>query len=275
MPTAHVNGTHLAYVEQGRGEPLVLVHGSLGDFRSWRAQIEPFSKHYRVVAYSRRYHYPNAWPGDGLDYSAALHAQDLAALIQDLGPGPAHVAAASYGAYISLLLAARFPELVRTLVLGEPPIMPWLEHIPGGPPLLADFLAEAWGPARRALQRGDLKGGVGAFLDGVTGVEGGFDQLPPAAQAKLMDNALTMHVEASARDYFPSFTCDEARGIGVPTLLLTGERSPRMFHLITDELERCLSDTERVTIPGASHGIHTDNPGGYNEAVLAFLSQRK
>jgi pimeloyl-ACP methyl ester carboxylesterase len=46
-----------------------------------------------------------------------------------------------------------------------------------------------------------------------------------------------------------------------------------MFHLITDELERCLPDTERQTIPNASHAIHNGNPSAYNAAVLDFLAK--
>ncbi len=50
----HVNGVDLAYIEQGAGTPLVFVHGGLGDYRTWTFQVEPFARHYHVVAYSRR-----------------------------------------------------------------------------------------------------------------------------------------------------------------------------------------------------------------------------
>jgi len=94
-----INGVELNYIEQGKGDPVVFVHGSLEDFHTWGLQIEPFSEHYHVIAYSRRYHYPNAWVGDGTDYSATLHAEDLAALIKRIGLGSAHVVGHSYGAY--------------------------------------------------------------------------------------------------------------------------------------------------------------------------------
>ena len=59
----------------------------------------------------------------------------------------------------------------------------------------------------------------------------------------------------------------------MPVLLVEGEISPRMFGVITDELSRVLPEAERVTIPAASHGMHGQNPAGYNEAVLAFQAQ--
>ncbi len=77
MSVIKTNGINLEYIEQGRGDSVVFVHGSLTDFRVWHFQMEPFSKLYRAIAYSRRYHYPNTGPGEKLDYSVNLHAEDL------------------------------------------------------------------------------------------------------------------------------------------------------------------------------------------------------
>jgi pimeloyl-ACP methyl ester carboxylesterase len=268
----NVNGAELTYIQQGEGVPVVLVHGSLGDFRAWGLQLEPFSQRYRVIAYSRRYHYPNAWTGDGSDYSTALHAADLAALITELGLGPAHIVAGSFGAYVALLVALRYPARVRALALVEPPLLPWLRNIPGGEPALAAFMTNAWEPARQAFARGELEQGIRLFFNGVLG-PGVFDQLPEPVRASLLDNAPEMKAETSATELFSTFSCEDAQRIKVPVLLLTGERSPKIFRLITDELARCLPRAERVMIPDASHAISADNPPAYNEAVLAFLAR--
>jgi non-heme chloroperoxidase len=258
MPTIHINGTSLEYIEQGHGDPLIFVHGSLGDFRSWGMQVEAFAQRYQVIAYSRRYHFPNPWVGDGHDYSPRLHAEDLAALITARGSAPIHIVASSYGAYTALVLATKHPNLCRTLVLGEPPLLPWLRHTSEGPALLATFMTEAWQPAGAAFAQGNMKRGVQLFIDGVMG-RGVFDQLPVVAQAMMLDNAPEMQVETTkAEGYFSPFTCDDARKIQIRTLLLNGERSPRMFHLITEELAKCLANTERALIPRASHSIHQE-----------------
>ncbi len=268
-----VDGVELAYLDQGSGPPAVLVHGSLGDFRTWWGQIGPLSTRYRVIAYSRRYHYPNGWVGDGSDYSAALHADDLSALIRGLRLGRVHVVAASFGAYTALVFAVRHPELVRTLVLGEPPLLPWLRWSPEGQRLLDTFLAEAWEPAKRAFQRGDLAEGVKLFVDGVLG-PGAFDRLSPIARQMLFDNAREMQAEAMAAEYFTLLSCEDVGRITAPVLLLTGELSPKLFHKITDELEHCLAHVERAVINGASHGMHGDNPQAYTQTVLAFLGRQ-
>src|SRR5919202_1717127 len=114
LSAGHVNDVDLAYVEQGRGAPVIFVHGSLGDYRSWDAQLAPFAERYRAVPYSRRYHWPNAQPGDGVAYAAAQHAADLGALIESLGLAPAHVVGSSYGALTTLACAVARPELFRS-----------------------------------------------------------------------------------------------------------------------------------------------------------------
>jgi hypothetical protein len=60
----HVNNVELHYIEQGQGEPLILLHGGLGDYRSWGPQMKFLSPQFRVISYSRRYHYPNNNPAD-------------------------------------------------------------------------------------------------------------------------------------------------------------------------------------------------------------------
>jgi non-heme chloroperoxidase len=270
LQTATVNGTPLSFVEAGQGSPLVFVHGSLDDYRSWRLQMAAFAARYHVIAYSRRYHYPNEWLGDGSDYSATLHAEDLAALIGDLALGPVHLVTSSYGGNVGLYMTAQHPALVRSLVLGEPPLLPWLQDIPGGASLWKQWRARAWLPACAAFERDDLTGGVQAFLDGVMG-RPTFQFLSPRAQQMIMDNASEMRAETLANQYFPPFSCQDASQLESPVLLCKGELSPDLFHLVTDRLAECLPNAHTLVIPGASHAMHVGNAPFYNSAVLSFL----
>lgn len=192
--TVHVNGVNLAYVEHGQGEPVVFVHGSVNDYRAWGAQMAPFGERYRVVAFSRRYHWPNARPDDGIAYAVAEHVADRAALIESLGLAPAHIVGSSYGALTALTLAVERPDLVRSLVLGEPPPLPWLARLPDGLALLDAFMTNAFAPVRETFARGEAEAGVRTFTDGVLGA-GAFDNLQPGARATMMDNAAAEHVE--------------------------------------------------------------------------------
>src|SRR6266704_971574 len=78
-------GNRATRVGARRRDPVVLVHGSLETLDSWRPQIAAFATRFHVIAYSRRYHPPNAVRPDGEGYALSLHGNDLIALIEGLG----------------------------------------------------------------------------------------------------------------------------------------------------------------------------------------------
>jgi non-heme chloroperoxidase len=283
MATMIINGSGFEYIEEGHGTPVIFVHGSLNDYRVWKDQVELFSKHYHAIAYSRRYHYPNKWTGDGSDYSIDLHAQDLAAIIKSLGAGPAHLVGSSYGAYTSLMTAIKNPELVKSLVLGEPPILPLL--MPSRSPLnilslyikdfstaksFMNFGLKHMKPATEAVINNQLDKGVRLFTTGVMGEEE-YDNLSAERKAAIMDNAPEFKAEMIYGG-FPPFPKEEAGRMTIPALLVCGQNSPKFFHSISDRLERILPNNEKVVVPDAGHFIHGENPDYYNKKVLDFLA---
>jgi pimeloyl-ACP methyl ester carboxylesterase len=274
MPDLEVNGTVLSYVEQGAGEPLVLVHGSISDYRSWTTQVSFFAEHYRVIAYSRRYHWPHPWTGNGPEYAAELHAADLSALIAGLGLKPAHLVGSSYGAMTSLTCAVRNPAAVRSLVLAEPPILPWLNRSQEGRALFEGFKRDAWEPAARAFEQGDLSGGVKTFVNAISGRDL-FGIQPEGSRQTQLDNGPALQAETRARpeNYYTPVDCAEVGRLSIPVLLLDGETSPAMFRMVQDELARCLPGAERQVIPQAGHAMARLNPEAFNETVLRFLER--
>jgi pimeloyl-ACP methyl ester carboxylesterase len=120
MQTLHVNGTDMAYLEVGDGSPLVCVHGSLGDFRTWSPVLGPLSKKHRVIAISLRHFFPEHWDGVGDTYSIAQHVANVIGFIEKLDAGPVDLMGHSRGGHISFRAAQRRPDLLRRLVLVEP-----------------------------------------------------------------------------------------------------------------------------------------------------------
>lgn len=264
-----VNGTQLHYQEAGKGDLVVLVHGTLGDYRTWRRQLVAFSQKYHVVSYSRRLHFPNE--RTAVEYSVEIHAEDLAHLITHFG-SKAHLVTASWGGNVALQLALTHPSLVRTIVLAEPPTLPLLANNPATKHLLEEFYRDSWIPARKLLLNDEFERGIKSFLDGVLG-PGVYDMIPLRARRYFLDNAHELKAEALSTNYIPDFTPERIRSIQHPVLLLEGDCSPNFFHAILDILQSSLLRTDRRKISNASHGMHADNPTEYNRYVLDFLSR--
>jgi pimeloyl-ACP methyl ester carboxylesterase len=262
-----VNGTSLAYVEQGTGTPVVFVHGSGADLRTWGNQMAPVGASYRAIAYSRRYHHPNAVPDGGPAYSAALHATDLEGFIDQLHAGPVHLVASSYGAAVALLAARDRPALVRSMVLTEPALLSLLSSSAPERAGLAGLSV-----ARERLAAGDTDGAIASFVDTIIG-PGASMLMPASTRVMIHDNLPALRREAAAPDPDPVFSCADAARVRAPVLLLTGGSSPGFFLAIARELAACLPIVEHVSVPGAAHAVHAQQPARFNELVLGFLKK--
>lgn len=269
-----VNGTRLAYRLSGdSGAPVVFVHGSLGDLRSWSGQEAQFARFFRVLVYSRRYHPPNPPVDDHQPYSAKEHSEDLAGLLLNLDIAPAHIVGSSYGAFTALQLVRDHPQLVRSLVLAEPPVISLLTGSESGDSARRAFFTYGLDPARAAFTRGDSVAAIRDYVDAVSG-RGTFDRLPAATRADMLAHTFEMRREmlAERADYLPIVSCAELGRITTPVLLVRGERSPRLFQLISDELARCLQNDTTVVIPGVGHPPHAGNAAYYNQVVARFIA---
>jgi pimeloyl-ACP methyl ester carboxylesterase len=276
-----INQATLYYFECGEGEPLVFVHGGLGDLHTFRPQLQTFAEHFRVIAYSRRYHPPNALPGAADTTAMAPHVADLVALVKALKATPAHFVAHSGGAYVVLAMALNHPELARSLVLGEPPVWSLLSRTSVGEALKESWIRRVIAPSAEAFKNGDLEAGVRQFMEGICVRPGCFDASPEAGRTELIKTQgpmLGLEMLAMMTDMaraMPTLACEALAKLKLPKLLVTGERSPAGLLLITAELEYCMEGESHVMVPDAGHGMHSANPTFYNGAVLAFLQRAR
>jgi pimeloyl-ACP methyl ester carboxylesterase len=103
------------YAEQGSGEPLVLLHGGLGDSRFFDENVGSLSEHFRVLTPDLRSH--GRTPDVPGPFTFDAMTEDTIAFIERVVGEPAHLAGHSNGAFIASLIALRRPKLVRPLVL--------------------------------------------------------------------------------------------------------------------------------------------------------------
>lgn len=285
MKSIQANNYRFHYIEGGAGSPVIFVHGSINDYRTWQHQIEPFAEHFRVIAYSRRYHYPNNSKIDASDYTVTQHSDDLIAFMEVLNLAPVHIIGSSYGAYTGLIAAAKHPDRVKTLVMGEPPVIPLLISNMNNPLHILSLLVrdystgksflkfglKAFSPAQKQLRKGNLEEGVRLFANGVLG-EGGFKQLPEVGKEQMMDNGPALKAELLGPG-FPEFSEEDISKLQTPTLLLYGKNSPLFFQSISDKLYDLLPNSQRSIFTNTSHDMHVENWKIYNQEVLDFLIQ--
>ncbi|MEX0608881.1 MAG: alpha/beta hydrolase [Balneolaceae bacterium] len=266
-----VEGIELHYTIEGRGESLILIHGSLADLRYWKDQTPFLKDHFQVIAYSRRYNYPNTNNTEP-DHSAIVEAQDLLKLMNELNIDQAHILGHSYGAYTALWFALEHPEKVSSLILAEPPLMKWLPDIPGGEGVEGRFMANIWQPIGDAFLESGESGGLEFTAQWY--FDAPFDSISEEWKTFLTDNAKEWQALAVSADAFPMVDYKKVKILNIPTLLLSGSRnSGNMNDLIDGHLAKLIPDNQRIIIEDAGHEMFMDNVEGSNKAILSYIKK--
>lgn len=269
-----VNGVRLHYVEQGSGEPIVFVHGGLGDQRSWEPVREEIAKKYRFVAVTLRYYGAGPWKDDGRDFSVATHADDLAKVISSLNAGPVHLVGYSYGGAVATTAALKNWSLVRSLTVYEPALIPVLPAESEGGKAAREDRTKSVGSAITAAKAGDFIQAARLFIEGVFQLPpGGFDRLPQATQTRVLENARVMPLMLAAIQRH-TMTCDMLRNFTHPTLVMRGEKTQAYYVLINNAVGKCLPGAQEVVLQNVNHNGPVRDPAAFTAAVLEFLSQR-
>jgi pimeloyl-ACP methyl ester carboxylesterase len=266
----HVNGIDLGYIERGRGSPVVLLHGGIGDYSSWQPQLELFARRFRVISYSRRFSFPNNNPSIPPHYSPWTDVEDLTALILELGLHDVRIVGQSSGAFVALAFALKHGDMVHSLVLSEPPAHQLIRDRADGEAVYQNFMAMVMTPVADSFRKHDVQHAMAIFVNGM-GAANRFDTLSPQARAGVMRNARAIEALALSTDPFPALDKKAIRRLRVPTLVVTGENTIEIHKLVDQELIRLLPDCKSVTVAQSGHSSPRENSPAFNKAVLAFL----
>lgn len=261
VKTLTVNDYPMAYVERGAGPTLLLVHGAVSDYRTFAPQMTSLSPKLRVIAVSLRHYYPERWNGKGSHFSERQHAQDLIAFIERLGTGSVYLAAHSSGGLPAILLTQSRPDLVRKLVLMEPPLKAL--HAAGA----EDPRVPRWKETVRRFETQSVDAGLEYFIDDVVG-PGTWRALAEDRRQAVRDNAWTIAGQLSDSAII---SCADVAGLKVPTLLVDGEKTTPDNRNDLEAAHKCMPYAKRVTILNAGHVMHRQNSAAFDAAVLKFL----
>jgi pimeloyl-ACP methyl ester carboxylesterase len=250
-------GLQIAYERVGDGPPLVFVHGGGDDGRVWQPQLAALGDEFTVVCWDE--------PGAGrssdvpANFGLADYACCLAALIDELALGPAHVAGLSWGGTVVQELYRHHPQLVATLIL--------IDTYAGWKGSLSEEEVHARvGDVRRVLAAP-----AGGFTRTLSGLFAGdppvqllplLEEMAADVRRESMETVLRVMAAADQRDLLPR--------IAVPTLLIWGELDARSPLSIARQFEQTIDGAKLVVLPGAGHMSNLEQPERFNTAVREF-----
>lgn len=249
MPSFHNGAVEISYLDEGEGEPIVLVHGFASSknvnwvYPTWVSELKKHNR--RVIALDNRGHGDSTKLYDSENYSIPVMASDVRALLAHLNIPRADMMGYSMGGRITAYIAYSHPELLRSAILGGIGI----GLIKGGGPgenvalaLEATSLEDVTDPMGRTFR---------AFAD----------------QTRSDRRALAACLRGSRR----LMTHDEAAAIKVPTLIAVGTTDDVAGS--AHDLEKVIPGSEVLDIPNRDH-MRAVGDKAYKEGVLAFLSRQ-
>jgi len=261
--TTLLDDTEISYIGTGQGRPILLVHGSLCDYRYWTPQLRTLPTHGEVRAVSLRYCWPNP-PVDeaaltAAPYSIGQHAEDLIHCLERWNWGGIDLVGHSRGARVALELALRAPHLLRTLTLAD-------AALPDeGDPTSSPYAVQA----AAAIRAGQIEAGVGDFVDAVNGPDTWRRMIADFRQMAL-DNAATLLPQATETSPRPPAAA--LTRLDCPVLLVGGANSPARYARSRQWLQERLPKASSAVIAGAAHGMNLARPQAFHEALSTFWS---
>jgi pimeloyl-ACP methyl ester carboxylesterase len=255
-----------SWIEAGQGFPLVLLHGLGANSFSWRDNVRPLSREFRVLAPDLPAH--GATPAAAAsDFRLETLARGLITLLDDLRVNRAALVGNSLGGSLALLLAreapARFPALVLLAPAAALSRVPWIFY-PLRLPLLGPVLARICGPwilpgaLRLAYHRRDLI---------TPEVVAGY-----APTLRPLANRLALQQLACQVDYWPPSRVEALlREIHQPVCLIWGEEDRILPPAQARWVAARLPQAEMHLLPQVGHAPQEEVPEVVNEIIIAFL----
>lgn len=266
----------LAFIEAGEHHrdhpPIVLVHGSLCDYRYWEPQIDAIAEHRHVVSVSLPHYFPVAEQHARTGFGIQPHVDALLALIHEQRWGQVTLVGHSRGGCVAFHLASQDPSVLNSLVLADPGGQPAKPTTAGEPiPAPRNAAYEANDPrmlATALIERGEIDNGLEMFVNAVSR-PGFWDRSGAEFKTMARDNAHTLSMQI--RDVLPFYTRALSSMVTVPTLILNGDKSPPGFLATSATLSDWMPYARRSIIRGASHGMNLSHASEFNRQLLEFV----
>lgn len=268
MQLTEIDGVKLEVGDRGSGEPVVFVHGAMGDECAAMLTEPSLASQYRLIDYHRRGWGKSDRPATPV--SIPQQAEDCRALINHLGVERAHFVGQSYGGVILLQLALDFPDAVHSVALLEPAVPSVLFNSPAFGAIAAK--------AGAFYGSGDKASAIEVFAREVGGDDyrALFDRTLPSGYFErwVADADTIFQFDMPALQPW-EFTQADAAQITQPVLNLTGANTTAYFRKSHEMVRAWLPHSESHELPNATHCMLQTNPKGVAECLTNFLSRHR
>ncbi|HEX8776290.1 MAG TPA: alpha/beta fold hydrolase [Pyrinomonadaceae bacterium] len=261
MTRTRVRGIEMSYEMEGSGPPVVLLHGYPFNRTMWREQAEALSQSFRVIMPDLRGLGETEASADEPATMTAM-AQDVAALLDQLGIDRAMLCGLSMGGYVAFAFTRRFPLRVRALVLADTRPQPDTDDArrareeqarkvldEGMKAVSDDVLQKSLAPAT-LYSRPDIVERVREMI---------LSTKPEGAAAALRG----MAARSDQTQFLPN--------IIAPTLIFVGSEDGITPPADAEVMRREIRGSRLEIIPGAGHVSNLERPQEFNRALMEFL----
>jgi 3-oxoadipate enol-lactonase len=266
MPNVSVNGVRLHYEEQGRGaETIVFSHGLLWSAAMFEPQIRALAGEFRCIAWDHRGQGRSESPSERSHQIEACY-HDALALLDHLGAPPCHFVGLSMGGFVGMRIAARHPELLRSLTLmataadGEP-----RDNV--GKYQKLNTVARLFGVGVVASKVMPIMFGSSFLTDPARGEERARWTNELRGNAKTIHRAVTGVIEREG-------CVDELENIQCPTLILHGDEDAAIGRTRAQATHAALRGSSFRAIERAGHTMTVENPSAVIQALRGFLAEQ-
>jgi 3-oxoadipate enol-lactonase len=263
MPTVTVNGSRLAYDDTGgEGASVLLIHAFPLRASMWERQISELRDRFRVISPDLKGFGASEAPDDPSAYSMDGYANDLKALLEELGIEKTTVVGLSMGGYVAFALLRRYREAIAALVLAD-------TRAEDDPPE---------GKERRSTQQSQVRERGTAEL--IETLAGGLlgpvtkEQKPEVVeQAKaLMDSPPQGFIGGLEAMKNRPDSSGELTQIRVPTLIIVGENDGVTPPEASRKMHESIGGSRLVVLPEAGHLSNLETPDPFTDALQDFLT---
>lgn len=265
--TLLVEGHQVAYFDEGDGPPVLLIHGIPTSKFLWREVIPPeLSRTHRVIAPDMLNYGASDKPAR-VDVSIAAQARLMVGVLDALGVSRADVVSHDIGGGIAQIMAVRWPQRVKKLVLSNAVCFdswPIPEFIPlQKPEAEADMSVSAF----EEMLRGFLPNGV---YRPETLTQEAIDTIMEPWLGEAGKRALFRNLRRLNSEYTQAIS-DELEALEHDTLVLWGTQDPFQKPVYAEKLANTLPNARITWIEGAAHWIMEEKPQEVTSAIADFL----